>query len=168
MKRVETSPTIATRSSSIKRQWPQEAMGLPAPLAWQDRWEANFDAGDEGNFTLKMPLIYRRRGVQMKLMIPGGQRSTPPAQPLITAIVRAHDWADRLITGQSQTIAEIAELEVLSFQYVSQVMPLAFLAPHIVERILVGDYPPGLTADELIWREALPFRWSEQAQRLTN
>ena len=104
----------------------------------------------------------------MKLMIPGSQRSAPPDQSLITAIVRAHDWADRLISGQCQTIAEIAEQEGLSFQYVSQVMPLAFLAPGIVERILIGDHPPGLTADALIWREALPIRWGEQEQHLTN
>jgi site-specific DNA recombinase len=144
----------------------RKSLGLPAQRPWQDGREANFDASDEGDFTVKIPLLYRRRGVQMKLMIPGSQRSAPPDRPLITAIVRAHDWADRLMTGQCQTIAEIAELEGLSFQYVSQVMPLAFLAPSIVERILVGDHPPGLTADGLIWREALPSRWSEQEQRM--
>jgi site-specific DNA recombinase len=146
----------------------RKAMGLPAQRPWQDGREANFDASDEGNFTVKIPVIYRRRGVQMKLMIPGSQRTVPPDQPLITAIARAHDWADRIMTGQCETMAEIAEQEGLSFQYVSQVMPLAFLAPSIVERILVGDHPPGLTADGLIWREALPVRWGEQEQRLTN
>jgi site-specific DNA recombinase len=144
----------------------RKSLGLPAQRPWQDGREANFDAADQGNFTVKMPLIYRRRGVQMKLMIPGSKRSAPPDQPLVAAIVRAHDWADRLISGQCRTIAEIAEQEGLSFQYVSQVMPLAFLAPNIVERILVGDHPPGLTADGLIWREALPNQWRGQEKSL--
>jgi site-specific DNA recombinase len=140
----------------------RKQLGLPAQRPWQEGWETNFDASDKGDFTVKMPLIYRRRGVQMKLMIPGSQRSTPPDQPLITAIVRAHDWADRLMTGECQTMAEIAQQDGLSFQYVSQVMPLAFLAPGIVERILVGDHPPGLTADGLIWREELALDWRHQ------
>ena len=40
-------------------------------------------------------------------------------------------------------------------------MPLAFLAPDIVEAILAGTQPVDLTAETLTRRD-LPLSWSEQ------
>jgi hypothetical protein len=41
-------------------------------------------------------------------------------------------------------------------------MPLAFLAPKIVEMIAAGSQPPDLTADALAERIDLPLLWTEQ------
>jgi site-specific DNA recombinase len=41
-------------------------------------------------------------------------------------------------------------------------MPLAFLAPDIVEAILAGTQPVDLTAETLARRADLPRSWSEQ------
>ena len=41
-------------------------------------------------------------------------------------------------------------------------MPLAFLAPDIVEAILAGTQPVDLTAETLTRRADLPLSWSEQ------
>ena len=41
-------------------------------------------------------------------------------------------------------------------------MPLAFLAPDIVARILSGTQPVDLTTEELTKRIDLPLDWTEQ------
>jgi site-specific DNA recombinase len=173
-KQIEVLRTVVTRviysrdavELTLSGDELRRVIGLPGQRPWQEGPNANYRPGREASFTVKTPLIYRRRGVQMKLVIPGKQRTPAPDRPLVTAIVRARDWADRLMTGQCQTMAEIAEEEGLSIQYVSQVMPLAFLAPSIVEAILAGDQPPELTANALIWRHELPVRWQEQQARI--
>jgi site-specific DNA recombinase len=47
--------------------------------------------------------------------------------------------------------------------YIARHLPLAFLAPDIVEAILSGRQPPDLTAKTLFKRVDLPLDW--QAQR---
>ena len=41
-------------------------------------------------------------------------------------------------------------------------MPLAFLAPEIVEAILAGTQPAHLTAETLTKHTDLPLSWTEQ------
>lgn len=41
-------------------------------------------------------------------------------------------------------------------------MPLAFLAPDIVEAIAAGRQPADLTAETLIRHVDLPFDWNDQ------
>ncbi len=60
-------------------------------------------------------------------------------------------------------MAEICATEGFTDAYVSQLLPLAFLAPEIVEGILSGRQPAGLTANRLIWGERLPVDWEELA-----
>lgn len=49
-----------------------------------------------------------------------------------------------------------------SDRYVSHLIPLALLAPEIVESILAGTQPVDLTAETLIKRADLPLRWADQ------
>ena len=51
-------------------------------------------------------------------------------------------------------------------RYVSQVLPLAFLAPDIVAMILDGRHPPDLTAERLIKHTKLPVDWAQQRRLL--
>ena len=60
-------------------------------------------------------------------------------------------------------MAEICAAEGLSDSYVGRLLPLAFLAPGMVEDILTGRQPAGLTANGLAWGGDLPARWEEQA-----
>ena len=46
-------------------------------------------------------------------------------------------------------------------------MQLAFLAPDLVERILDGEEPEGLTATQLKTIGELPVLWSEQRKLLS-
>ena len=49
---------------------------------------------------------------------------------------------------------------------VSRILPLAFLAPDIVEAILNGEQPPELTAARLKRMRHLPSDWQQQRRHL--
>jgi len=48
----------------------------------------------------------------------------------------------------------------------SRFLPLAFLAPDIVEAILAGKHPIELTAEKLKRIGMLPFAWDDQRRLL--
>lgn len=75
-------------------------------------------------------------------------------------------WMEALRSGQHPTQAAIADMEGVSTRYVGQLLPLAFLAPDIVESILAGRQPVDLTAEKLIKQVELPLEWAEQRRVL--
>ena len=83
---------------------------------------------------------------------------------LIKSVARAHLWLDDLATGRAASLQAIAEREAITEGYVRQLLPLAFLAPTIVEAILKGEQLVDLTAARLTGC-TLPLDWTEQ-QRL--
>ena len=110
-----------------------------------------------------LPMRIKRRGVEMRLILES--KDGPPAKPdaaLIKAIARAHIWFDDLITGKANSLTDIAAREGVTDRYVGHLIPLAFLAPGIVESILVGTQPADLTAETLIKRTEIPLDWAEQ------
>jgi hypothetical protein len=135
-------------------------LGQPKSAALVER--SNTSAPDT-TFAMTMPLTHRRRGRQMKLTVNGHEPRTAPDPSLVTAIVRAWDWADRLLTGKVATMAEICAAEGFSDTYVGQLLPLAFLDPIVVEDILDGRQDPALTADRMIWEAQMPVVWERQA-----
>jgi site-specific DNA recombinase len=133
------------------------ALGLPNPTRI---WPAN--QPEDSTFAITVPLASARRGRQTRLVLPGAAAPSHPDPSLITAIVRAWDWAERLKTGSVQSITEICATEGFTDTYVGQVLPLAFLSPQLVEAILAGQQPAGLTANRLIWGGRVAMRWDEQ------
>ena len=117
-----------------------------------------------------VPTRLRRRGAETRLVFDGPSDGRPAANPdpaLIKAVVRAHRWFDDLITGRAPSLVGIAKAEGLSDRYVGHVMPLAFLAPDIVEAILAGTQPIDLTAEKLIKQTQLPLSWIKQKTALS-
>ncbi len=103
--------------------------------------------------THHVPMTVKRRGVEMRLVIDGHGPASPKADPiLLKAIARARGWFDDLVTGRALSLAAIAAREGITDRYVSHLLPLAFLAPDIVEAISVGRQPVGLTVEALVRR----------------
>lgn len=153
--------TLVFASSGIRIH-----LGLAASEHTDGQPTNRHDSDDETPLTSTVPLLHRRRGHQVKLLVEGQTPQRRVDQTLLTAVVRSRDWADRLISGRAVSIGQIAAEENLSLSYVSQLMPLAFLAPFIVESILAGTQSPALTADRLIGRDAVLMRWVDQVQSL--
>ncbi len=109
----------------------------------------------------------RRKGVEAKLVIPGaGSENNEPDANLIRLIAEARSWFDELASGDAVSVNDIAARENIDAADVSRVLPLAFLAPDIVTKILSGEHPTGLTAYKLKTIKALPSDWQAQRQVL--
>jgi hypothetical protein len=110
-----------------------------------------------------IPARIKRRGVEMRLVLDGTETETTRPDPaLIRAVARAHKWFDELATGRARSIGEIAENENVSDHYMSRLLPLAFLAPDIVEAIFAGRHPADVTAEALTKQVRLPIVWADQ------
>jgi hypothetical protein len=82
---------------------------------------------------------------------------------LLEALGRALHWQALLDEGVVASNAEIAEREGLHRSTVNKRLPLALLAPDLVEAMLQGRQPRALT---LLWlqRHPLPNDWPTQRQ----
>lgn len=115
--------------------------------------------------SLRVPVSFRRRGVEAKLILGHKDVAGATDRKLIETVARARGWLDRLSKGAVATINDLAAQENLHPSDVTRILPLAFLAPDIVEAILQGKQPVALTAEKLM-RCRLPTSWEQQRQRL--
>jgi len=113
--------------------------------------------------TRVFPMQIRRRGFEMRLVVPGSRTPAPLVDlALMKAIARGRRWADDLLAGRVESVAVIAKRGGVLPNYVRRLIRLAFLAPRIVEAIATGRQPPELTAKSLTERIELPLLWSDQ------
>ena len=122
---------------------------------------------DENTCVLSVPLALKRQGNEAKLII--GEQVNEPIlvdEALINTISNAHRWMQQLQSGAASTVIEIAKAEALDDGEISRVLPLAFLAPDIVESIFDGRQPLNLTARDLKRLKPLPTSWAKQRQAL--
>lgn len=81
---------------------------------------------------------------------------------LIKAIARARRWLDEILSGAANSFDEIAAREGLVERHIRFLMPLAFVAPRVIEAIADGAAPADLTVSRLA--RGLPNRWADQVE----
>ena len=115
--------------------------------------------------TVTVPFAIRKRGGRKLVITPDGTTTAPVTRArldsaLLKALARGFRWRKLLETGDFATIEEIAGAENINPSYVSRVLRMTLLAPEIVEAILAGRQPEGLT----MARAMQPFslEWREQ------
>jgi site-specific DNA recombinase len=109
----------------------------------------------------------KRRGHEMRLVIEGGMAATATIDyTLVNATARAHSWSEALLSGSIAFMTEIASRNNVSDSYVKKIMPLAFLAPDIVEAIMAGKQPVHITTQVLIRQMDIPLDWQDQRRAL--
>jgi len=118
--------------------------------------------------TRLIPLLRRRRGVEMKFVVGGDpvvSRGTDPA--LIKLLGRARCWFNDLISGRAASMDAIGKREKVGKRYVSRIIRFAFLAPSIVEDAVGGRHRAEFTAESLLKsRQELPPGWDTQLKLL--
>ncbi len=124
---------------------------------------------DDGRtLTVRVSLTLRKRGGRKQVVLPnGGSWGAPRPRidnTMVKAIARAHRWRRLLEAGQFASSRELAETEKINDSYLARVLRLTLLAPNIVEAILDGRHPGGMTLAKLM--EPFPVEWSAQASRL--
>ena len=119
----------------------------------------------EQTVTVTVPFTIRKRGGRKLVVTPDGVEAvlTPRARvdsALLKALARGFRWRKLLETGHFATIEEIAKAENINPSYISRVLRLTLLAPEIVEAILAGTQPPGLTMARAM--QPFPLEWRHQ------
>lgn len=115
--------------------------------------------------TVLVPFTIRKRGGRKLILTPDGSITQPtqrarPDSALLKALARGFRWQKMLKEGDYQTLEEIANAENINPSYVSRLLRMTLLAPDIVEAILAGRQPAGLT----MARAMQPFPWEWERQ----
>ena len=121
-----------------------------------------------GSTNIKIPFEVRKRGGRKLIVtLDGGTEQLQPRRradsALLKALARSFRWRKLLETGDYATIEEIADAENINSSYVSRVLRMTLLAPEIVEAILAGKQPEGLTMAKAMQ----PFPWEWESQEFT-
>src|SRR5208337_1748630 len=121
------------------------------------------DTAEPASLTMTrfIPLEMKRRGLEIRLVIEGESARAARSDPaLLKAIARSHRWFHELASGRTASIREIARREGVYDSYVKRLIPLALLAPDIVQSICYGLQPATLTAEALKRTAQLPLEWT--------
>ncbi len=113
--------------------------------------------------TIRVPLAVRKRGGRKLVVMPDGTASRGSSvadSTLVKALARAFRWRRMLETGRYGTIDELAAAEKINSSYVSRLLRLTLLAPDIVEAILDGRQPEGMTLPGLM--DGVEMEWARQ------
>jgi hypothetical protein len=114
--------------------------------------------------TVRVPLAARKQRGGRKLMIAPcsatGRGTSAADTTLVKALARAFRWRRMMEAGRYGTINELAAAENINSSYVSRLLRLTLLAPEIVEAILNGRQPEGMTLPGLM--EPFPVEWEQQ------
>ena len=116
-----------------------------------------------------VPLKVKRRGVEMRLIINGGDEPRKPDPALLKAFARARGWFEELASGRVRSLVEIARREGLAKRYVTRLTKLAFVSPAFVEAIAEGEVSVATNLQMLMdGRIAFPLTWNDQEQSFTD
>jgi hypothetical protein len=120
----------------------------------------NSNVGDLARLPIEIRTTVRRRGKESRIVFePPSSRPAKQDPGLIALLVKARTSRDELLQigpGSDKRYRN----ELLRFA------KLTYLAPDIVESILTGRQPDGLSARQLIRAKDLPLGWAEQRRRL--
>jgi hypothetical protein len=114
--------------------------------------------------TVFIPLTIRKRNGRPKIVppadvVPANDGGVDPH--ILKAIAKAWSWRRRLEGGAFSTMSDIAEAENVTPAYVGRMLKLAYLAPSVLEKLLIARVSPIVSVKELA--EVTELTWAEQA-----
>ncbi|MDP2738631.1 MAG: hypothetical protein Q8O82_07995 [Pseudorhodobacter sp.] len=116
--------------------------------------------------TVHVPFRLVKRGGRKEMVLPeGAQLRRKTDDTLVKALARAFRWKRMLESGEFSTIADLAQRERIAAPFLTRTLRLSQLAPDLVEAILNGHQPQGLTLEAL--RNPLPSDWAAQRRHLS-
>ncbi len=113
--------------------------------------------------SVRVPFAVRKRGGRKLVITPDGNTQRPRPRidsALVRAIARAHRWQRMLESGDYSSLTELAAAEKINRSYVCRVLRLTLLAPEIVEAIMDGRQPEGMTLPSLM--KPFAVEWEDQ------
>lgn len=110
-----------------------------------------------------IPLTIRKRNGRPKIVPPADVvPDTGGVDPhVLKAIAKAWSWRRKLESGEAATIQDIANSEGISDRYVGRTLRLAYLAPAVLDKLLIQRMPPALSIKDLAMAAEVP--WAAQS-----
>ena len=121
---------------------------------------------ESGQLHIHIPMEIRRMRGRKMLFTPqtlAGEHEGMPETvqtAIVQSLARAFAWAELMESGQVALITDLAHALDVSTSYVARTLRLTTLAPDIIEAILNGEEPSGLSLAKLV--KPFPIDWSEQ------
>lgn len=129
--------------------------------------DKRFDEADQ-ILIVSVPMQLRKRGGRRRIIVPEQMQTSETkrdySEALALAIIRAHHWKELLDSGKFASISELAQAIGLDVSYAARLFRLTFLAPDIIEAILDGKEPDGLSMR--ILAKPISLHWREQREEL--
>lgn len=123
---------------------------------------------------IHVPLnIKKRSGRKQIVVLDTPESQTPEAKTepgvayhdaIVVAFARAFRWRKLLADGTYFSIAEMGDALGINRFYLARLLRLTLLAPDIIEAIVDGREPDGLSIELL--RRPMPLLWKEQLTML--
>ncbi|HEY9580734.1 MAG TPA: hypothetical protein VIR65_12825 [Rhizorhapis sp.] len=110
-----------------------------------------------------IPLTIRKRNGRPKIVPPADMAPDTGGgidPHVLKAIAKAWSWRRKLESGAAATIQDIADAEGVSDRYVGRMLRLAYLAPTVLDKLLIRRVPPAVSVKEMAAASELP--WAEQ------
>lgn len=116
---------------------------------------------------VRIPMSIKRQGSRKKIIASsdaGGAKKViaEPQEALVVALARGHHWRDLIESGKYGGLKALAQALDVDRSYVGRMIKLTLLAPDIIEAIIRGREPSGLSLARLL--EVCSIRWSEQRE----
>ncbi len=124
---------------------------------------------DDSGMVINVPLKLKKRGGRREVVLPQAFASDDPIRPshqeaLVIALARAHRWQRLLDEGKFESVSDLAREIGLDPSFAARLLRLTLLAPDIIEAILMGEEPSGLSLTTLT--KQLPSDWERQREEL--
>jgi hypothetical protein len=111
------------------------------------------------SMTVFIPLTIRKRNGRPKIMPPADMApETGGVDPhILKAIAKAWSWRRKLESGQSATIEDIAQSESVTPAFIRRMLKLSYLAPVVLEKILIARVSPEVSLKRMSTAADLPW-----------
>jgi hypothetical protein len=113
---------------------------------------------------IDIPMQMKKRGGRRCIIVPERLQTADTkhdySESLALAITRAHRWKELIDSGKFASISELAQAIGMDASYAARIYRLTLLAPDIIEAILDGNEPEGLSMR--ILSQPIPLDWHEQ------
>ncbi len=124
---------------------------------------------DDSGIVVNVPLTLKKRGGRKEVVLPQAFASDSPMrashqEALVIAIARAYRWQKLLDDGKFESVSDLAREIGLDVSFAARLLRLTLLAPDIVEAILMGEEPSGLSLTTLT--KQLSSDWERQRRLL--
>ena len=119
-----------------------------------------------GHLRIHIPMHIRRMRGRKMIFAPQALDGSVPDSPsdvqgaVVQALARAFLWSDAIESGAVGSVSDLAKALDIDNSYMVRILKLTTLAPDIIEAILNGEEPSGLSLARLI--RTFPMDWEKQ------